>query len=170
MGNQSGENMWKRLAFTGLAYVAAVSAGAIEWSMLIEVDGTTNKITSAGKRYAIDVSLVERDGAWSGSVANREKGTIVLGLELTAEPLAVTPGRKARIRGRRRRRACSCRSRASGTPREEAVPCRCRIPPSSPRCSGLRSTKGRAGSILPRRILWRARRISRLNTIRTTRD
>ena len=95
MGNQSGENMWKRLAFTGLAYVAAVSAGAIEWSMLIEVDGTTNKITSAGKRYAIDVSLVERDGAWSGSVANREKGTIVLGLELTTEPLAVTPGKSA---------------------------------------------------------------------------
>ena len=77
------------------ASLVALSADAIEWTMLIELDGATNKVTSADKRYAIDVSLVARDGAWSGSVANREKGAIVLGLELTAEPLAVTSGKSA---------------------------------------------------------------------------
>ena len=60
-------------ALMACASLVALSAGAIEWSMLIEVDGATNKVTSADKRYAIDVSLVVRDGAWSGSVANREK-------------------------------------------------------------------------------------------------
>ena len=58
--------------------MAALSAGAVEWSMLVEADGATNKVTLADKRYAIDVSIVERDGAWSGSIANREKGAIVL--------------------------------------------------------------------------------------------
>ncbi len=82
-------------ALMACASLVALSAGAVEWSMLIEVDGATNKVTFADKRYAIDVSLVARDGAWSGSVANREKGAIVLGLELTAEPLAVTPGKSA---------------------------------------------------------------------------
>ena len=82
-------------ALMACASLVALSAGAVEWSMLIEVDGATNKVTFADKRYAIDVSLVARDGAWSGSVANREKGAIVLGLELTAEPLAVTSGKSA---------------------------------------------------------------------------
>ncbi|MBQ2631783.1 MAG: hypothetical protein IJG13_19070 [Kiritimatiellae bacterium] len=75
--------------------MAALSAGAVEWSMLVEADGATNKITSADKRYAIDVSIVERDGAWSGSIVNREKGAIVLGFELTAEPLEVVDGKSA---------------------------------------------------------------------------
>ena len=75
--------------------MAAWSAGAVEWSMLVEADGATNKVTSADKRYAIDVSIVERDGAWSGSIVNREKGSIVLGFELTAEPLEVVEGKSA---------------------------------------------------------------------------
>ena len=87
--------MRKRFSFAGLACVVGLSAGAVEWSMLVEADGVTNKITSADKRYAIDVSLVDRDGVWIGSIANREKGAIVLGFEVMAEPFEVTPGKSA---------------------------------------------------------------------------
>ena len=90
-----GGGMWKCFAFAGLACIAALSAGAVEWSMLVEVDGATNTVTSADKRYAIDVSFVERDGVWSGRIANHEKGAIVLGFEVVAEPIEVTPGKSA---------------------------------------------------------------------------
>ena len=182
-------------AFLVLSCLATLSAGAVEWSMLVEADGVTNKITSADKRYAIDVSFAERDGAWSGSIANREKDAIVLGFEVMAEPIEVTPGKSVlylpHVYGRRIRNwpvhgveqkgvamwreTAKCvfvpsMSKWDAATGSRAVPCRCRTPPSSPRCSGLRSAKGRAGSILPRRILWRARRISRSNTIQTARS
>ena len=90
-----GENMMNCFVLTGLACVAALSAGAVEWSVLVEANGATNKVTSADKRYAIGVSLVESDGAWSGSIVNREKGAIVLGFEVKADPLPVVDRKTA---------------------------------------------------------------------------
>ena len=110
------------------------AVSAAEWKMFVEVNGATNVVTAAdGRKYAIDVSVEERDGAWRGKIVNREKGAVVLGFELTAGPLAVTPGKSAlylpHVYGRRvrnwpehgvrqkgstmwteRRTACSCRS------------------------------------------------------------
>ena len=69
---------------------------AAEWKMLVEVNGATNAVTAAGgRKYAIDVSVEERDGAWCGKIVNREKGAVVLGFELMSAPLAVTPGKSA---------------------------------------------------------------------------
>ena len=74
------------------AFVAALSAPAVEWALTVEKDGATNVVTAASG-LAIDVSFAEKDGAWSGSVVNREKGAIVLGFEVKAEPLEVVEGR-----------------------------------------------------------------------------
>lgn len=77
------------------AALASVAAHAIEWTMLVEVDGVTNSVTAGDRRYAIDVSFAESDGAWSGRIVNREKRAIVLGFEVTAEPVAVEQGKSA---------------------------------------------------------------------------
>ena len=84
------------LAFVAWAALCGCAVSAAEWKMLVEADGATNVVTAAdGRKYAIDVSVVEREGAWSGKIVNREKGAVVLGFELTAEPFAVTPGKSA---------------------------------------------------------------------------
>ena len=86
----------KCLAFAAMACAALSPAGAAEWKMLVEANGATNVVTAAdGRKYAIDVSVAEKDGAWSGKIVNREKSAVVLGFELMAEPLAVTPGKSA---------------------------------------------------------------------------
>ena len=89
---------------TGNAYVALAamvcaalsSAGAAEWTLTVEKDGTTNVVTAAdGRKYAIDVSFAEKDGGWSGRIVNREKGAVVLGFEVKADPQEVIEGKSA---------------------------------------------------------------------------
>jgi hypothetical protein len=77
---------------TGCATAGA--ARAVEWSLTVEKDGETNVVTAASG-LAIDVSFAERDGAWSGSIVNREKGAIVLGFEVKADTLPVIEGKTA---------------------------------------------------------------------------
>ena len=89
----------------GLAYgivataaicVAAFPSHAVEWSLTVEKDGATNVVTAAdGRKYAIDVSFAEKDGEWSGRIVNREKGAVVLGFEVKADPQEVIEGKSA---------------------------------------------------------------------------
>ena len=73
--------------------VAAMSACAAEWKLTVEKDGTTNVVTAAGGKLAIDVAFAEKEGAWSGRIVNREKGAIVLGFEVVAEPQEIVDGK-----------------------------------------------------------------------------
>ena len=84
-----------RTAFALLACMVVLSSYAVEWTLTVEKDGTTNVVTSAGGGLAIDVAFAEKDGAWSGSIVNREKGAIVLGFEVKADPQAVVEGKTA---------------------------------------------------------------------------
>ena len=72
----------KCLAFAAMACAALSPAGAVEWSLTVEKNGATNVVTAAGNPFAIDVSLAEIGGGWSGRIVNREKGAIVLGFEV----------------------------------------------------------------------------------------
>ena len=81
-------------ALVSLGATAAMSVGAVEWTIAVEKDGATNVVTAADG-LAIDVSFAEKDGAWSGRIVNREKGAIVLGFEVKADPLPVVEGKTA---------------------------------------------------------------------------
>ena len=67
--------------------------GAAEWTLAVEKDGMTNVVTSANRAQGIDVEFTEKDGAWSGRVVNREKGAVVLGLEVMFDPIKVVEGK-----------------------------------------------------------------------------
>ncbi len=82
-----------KVLFTALASTVMFSVCAVEWTLAVEKDGTTNVVTAADVSFAIDVSFAEKDGAWSGSIVNREKGAIVLGFEVKADPLPVVDGK-----------------------------------------------------------------------------
>ena len=72
---------------------ASVVAYAPDWSMLVEVNGMTNRVEAGDTRYAIDVSFAECEGARSGKIVNREKGAVVLGFEVMSDPMAVIEGK-----------------------------------------------------------------------------
>ena len=94
--SQGEGSMRKKIAVAAWAALCGCAVSAAEWRMLVEKDGATNVVTAAdGRKYAIDVSVGEREGAWSGKIVNREKGAVVLGFELTAEPLEVVEGKSA---------------------------------------------------------------------------
>lgn len=79
-------------AFVGMA---AQSVCAVEWTLSVEKGGATNIVTAANCPFAIDVSFSELEGAWSGRIVNHEKGAVVVGFEVTADPLDVVPGKSA---------------------------------------------------------------------------
>ena len=85
----------KCLAFAAMACAALSPAGAVEWSLTVEKNGATNVVTAAGNPFAIDVSLAEIGGGWSGRIVNREKGAIMLGFEVKADPQEVVEGKSA---------------------------------------------------------------------------
>ena len=81
---------------TAAICVAALSSHAVEWSLTVEKDGATNVVTAAdGRKYAIDVSFAEKNGGWCGRIVNREKGAVVLGFEVKADPQEVIEGKSA---------------------------------------------------------------------------
>ena len=80
------------IAAVSIVGVATSPVRAVEWNLTVEKDGATNVVTAASG-LAIDVSFAEKDGAWSGSIVNREKGAIVLGFEVKADPLPVVDGK-----------------------------------------------------------------------------
>ena len=84
----------KLIFLTGSFFAATiVAAHAAEWSMLVEVNGMTNRVEAGDTRYAIDVSFAECEGARSGKIVNREKGAVVLGFEVMSDPMAVIEGK-----------------------------------------------------------------------------
>ena len=80
---------------TAAICATALSSHAVEWSLTVEKDGATNVVTAAGNPFAIDVSLAEIGGEWSGHIVNREKGAVVLGFEVKADPREVVEGKSA---------------------------------------------------------------------------
>ena len=83
------------IAAASVLCVAALSAHAVEWRLTVEKDGATNVVTAANCRLAIDVSFAEKGGAWGGCIVNREKGAVVLGFEVKADPQEVIEGKSA---------------------------------------------------------------------------
>ena len=75
--------------------VTALSAHAVEWTLTVEKDGVTNIVTAAKCGLAIDVSFAEKDGVWSGRIVNREKGAVVLGVEVMSGSRDVVEGKSA---------------------------------------------------------------------------
>ena len=82
-----------KVLFAAIACMVKFSVYAVEWTLAVEKDGTTNVVTAAGGSFAIDVSFAEKDGVWCGRVVNREKDAIVLGLEVKADPLEIVEGK-----------------------------------------------------------------------------
>ena len=83
------------IAAASVLCVAALSAYAVEWRLTVEKDGATNVVTAANCGLAIDVSFAEEGGAWGGCIVNREKGAVVLGFEVKADPQEVIEGKSA---------------------------------------------------------------------------
>ena len=83
------------IAAASVLCVAALSAYAVEWRLTVEKDGATNVVTAANCGLAIDVSFAEKGGAWGGCIVNREKGAVVLGFEVKADPQEVIEGKSA---------------------------------------------------------------------------
>ena len=65
------------------------------WRMAVEKDGTTNWVTAAENRWAIDVRFGADAGGWKGTIVNREPGAVVLDFEVMSDPLPVADGRTA---------------------------------------------------------------------------
>ena len=77
------------------ALLPMLAMAAPEWRMAVEKDGVTNWVTAAENRWAIDVTFGADGGGWTGTIANREPGAVVLDFEVMSEPQAVEDGKTA---------------------------------------------------------------------------
>lgn len=86
----------KRITFFAALGVLWLARGASpSWRMIVEKDGATNLVTATANPYAIDVDFCERDGIWSGRIANNEPGAIVLDFAVMPEAWPVDLERTA---------------------------------------------------------------------------
>lgn len=85
----------KEILFLGVVAFSALVFAAPQWRMGVERKGSTNWVTAAENRTAIQVQFAFDGKGLSGRIVNNEPGSVVLGFEVMSDPMPVEDGKTA---------------------------------------------------------------------------